>query len=271
MDAAQEIATLKQQLMQTQLAYQEALQLSHFKGAFLARTSHELRAPLSSLMGLHQLILSDLCESPEEERDFIQQAHQASQRLLALLDKIVYVSKLEHGSNKLNLECLSLQALLNEVKTLTQLQAQNRGYPVEILAADVSLMIQGDQKRLIQTLVGLMDAAIDHMKAGSLHLGHAATPQQMVLTLTVQSPHVIWSADLSTDTTMPTVELASTNPDQAQMSDAQTNVASPELAWMLAEGVLQQMGGQLCLISTPTPDNDCTTVEILLPLGSAPE
>ncbi|GBF84663.1 histidine kinase dimerization/phospho-acceptor domain-containing protein [Aphanothece sacrum] len=69
-----EIEALKQELEQTKLAYQMAVQLSQFKSGFLAKTSHELRSPLSTLMGLHQLILSDLCENHEEEREFIEQA-----------------------------------------------------------------------------------------------------------------------------------------------------------------------------------------------------
>ncbi|MGB0562667.1 MAG: sensor histidine kinase [Spirulinaceae cyanobacterium] len=270
MDAAQEIATLKQQLAQTQLAYQEALQLSHFKGAFLARTSHELRSPLSSLMGLHQLILSDLCESLAEEREFIQQAHEASQRLLALLDKIVYVSKLEHGSNKLSLECLNLQVLLSEVKTLTQLQAQNKGYPFELPMPDASLSVQGDRKRLTQTLVGLVDTAIDHMKAGSLRLTHRTTSQQVVLSLTVQSTQMIWPPELNAEPSSSALDLPEPDSQTAQTTNP-TDVASPTLTWMLAEGVLQQMGGQLCLVTTPTPDNEYTTVEAILPLGVTPE
>ena len=68
-----EIDELKEELKQAQLAYQMAAQMSQFKAGFLARTSHELRSPLSSMIGLHQLILSDLCESPEEQKEFIKE------------------------------------------------------------------------------------------------------------------------------------------------------------------------------------------------------
>ena len=51
-------------LLSEHLAYYQALELAQFKGGFLARSAHELRSPLSSLMGLHQLILTGLCDSP---------------------------------------------------------------------------------------------------------------------------------------------------------------------------------------------------------------
>ena len=59
---------LSEQLKQTQLAYQMASEMSKFKAGFLARTSHELRSPLSTMIGTLQLILSDLCDDPAEER-----------------------------------------------------------------------------------------------------------------------------------------------------------------------------------------------------------
>ena len=93
---------LLQELQQTQLAYYKAQEMSQFKAGFLTRISHELRSPLSSIMGLHQLILADLCENPEEEREFIGQAHEKSFKLLKLLDEILNISKIESGRNKLD-------------------------------------------------------------------------------------------------------------------------------------------------------------------------
>ncbi|MGL5880139.1 MAG: sensor histidine kinase, partial [Xenococcaceae cyanobacterium] len=96
-----EIEALKEELKQTQLAYQMAIQWSQFKAGFLARISHELRSPLSSLIGLHQLILSDLCESPEEQREFLSQAHQSALKLMRLIDEVVDIAKTSYGAKKL--------------------------------------------------------------------------------------------------------------------------------------------------------------------------
>ena len=61
----EKIQTIEQELEATKLAYLMTAQISQFKSGYLAKTAHELRSPLSSLMGLHQLILVDLCEDTQ--------------------------------------------------------------------------------------------------------------------------------------------------------------------------------------------------------------
>ncbi len=127
------IEDLQEELEQTRLAYQMAMQMSQFKAEFLARTSHEIRSPLSSLIGLHQLILSDLCESPEEQKEFINQAYNSALKLMKLIDEIVAVSKAELGTNQLYCESLPLGEIFDEVYKLTHIQAANRNLQLNIV------------------------------------------------------------------------------------------------------------------------------------------
>ena len=106
---------LLQELKQTQLAYYQSKEMSQFQAGFLARISHELRSPLGSIIGLHQLILTDLCDNPQEEREFVGQAHEKSLKLLKLIDEILNVSKIESGRNKLDIETLQLSEFLQEI------------------------------------------------------------------------------------------------------------------------------------------------------------
>src|ERR671932_28169 len=80
-----DLQPLKEELKQTKLAYEMAKEMSQFKAGFLARTSHELRSPLSTMFGTLQLILSDLCDDPAEEREFVEQAHVAALKLVKLI------------------------------------------------------------------------------------------------------------------------------------------------------------------------------------------
>ena len=75
-DTNQDPLTLEQ-LKQTQLAYQLAQQMSQFKAGFLTRVSHELRSPLNSMIGLHQLILSDF--SCDKDLHFVVMMNQRNQ------------------------------------------------------------------------------------------------------------------------------------------------------------------------------------------------
>ena len=52
-----------------------ASEMSKFKAGFLARTAHELRSPMNSMISGLQLVISDLADDPEEERKFVSQAH----------------------------------------------------------------------------------------------------------------------------------------------------------------------------------------------------
>src|SRR6476646_2622581 len=124
-ESSQAIAALQQELEQTRLAYQMAVEMHQFKSGFLARVSHELRSPLNGLIGMHQLILSDLCDDPAEERDFLGQAHQSALNLMQLLYLILAVARLEHGSRQMQLQPLKLGQILREVYNLTHLQAQD--------------------------------------------------------------------------------------------------------------------------------------------------
>ncbi|PMB14013.1 sensor histidine kinase, partial [Fischerella thermalis CCMEE 5328] len=122
----QDVVKLQQQIKQTQLAYEMAREMSQFKAGYLARTTHVLRSPINGLIGLQQLILANLCENPEEEREFIKQAHDRTLKLLKLIDEILTVARLEHGTNKLDLQPRSLKDLLQEVYDLTYMLAENR-------------------------------------------------------------------------------------------------------------------------------------------------
>lgn len=147
-----------------QLAYQRLLALERFKSGFLARTSHELRSPINVIVSLHQLILEDLCESPEEEKEFLVQSKAAALRMLALFDQIAAVSKLDIGREPPKLEATDLSFVLPEVEMLTTLQAANENvrYKVEPVADEIQVFTDG--KWLKNILVSLIQDAIAHSK-----------------------------------------------------------------------------------------------------------
>ena len=188
-----EIEELKEELKQAQLAYQMAAQMSQFKAGFLARTSHELRSPLSSMIGLHQLILSDLCESPEEQKEFITQAYHSALKLMKLIDEIVAVSKTEYGSNSLNLEALSLDTIFSEIDRLTHLQAANRNLKLEIVAPETNVFVSADRSRLIQLIFNLIDSGIALMKTGTIKLSMTeVTANSVKLEIDLECPAILW-------------------------------------------------------------------------------
>ncbi|MBV9387806.1 MAG: HAMP domain-containing histidine kinase [Chroococcidiopsidaceae cyanobacterium CP_BM_ER_R8_30] len=168
--AAPNRQNLLEQLEAYQLAYQLAEDMCQFKAGFLTRVSHELRSPLNSLIGLHQLILSDLCENPDEEREFIAKANESALKLLKLLDEILSVARVEHGTNQLEIQPLQLAAVLQEIYQLTHLLALDRNFQLRISSPDPDVYILADPRWLRQVLVSLVSTSLVQMEEGSIYI-----------------------------------------------------------------------------------------------------
>ncbi|BAZ43480.1 histidine kinase [Chondrocystis sp. NIES-4102] len=251
-----EIDELKEELKQAQLAYQMAAQMSQFKAGFLARTSHELRSPLSSMIGLHQLILSDLCESPQEQKEFIEQAYQSALKLMKLIDEIVAVSKIEYGSNHLNLESLQLAEILAEIDRLTYLQAANRNLKLQIIPCDPTVSVFADRSRLIQLIFNLIDSGISLMNTGAITLSITQiTASKVIITIDFDCPIACWQESQSIKSnfdsqTLPDNKITDPDPGVAQnlsqMRQLLQDVSlSAPMKLLLSQTLLETMGGNL--------------------------
>lgn len=258
-----ELAALRAELRQAQLACLLAQESEQFKAGFLARTAHELRSPLSSVMSLQQLILSDLCEDPAEERETVAQAYSAAQKLLGLLDQLIGVSKAVYGSEPLKLKPVSLEDILMEVEGLLMLPAQNRRQQLILTYPDPDLQVMADPIWLKQVLVSLIDTPMRLMQEGQI----TVTPQvvasslaasQLYLQITDERPAAFWSesVDLPRQLSQPQpVEILSHQP-------------SGGLSLLASQMILQQMGGSLELLSVPSEHDPTTQIRCILPLVS---
>ena len=249
---------LLQELKQTQLAYYQAKEMSQFQAGFLARISHELRSPLGSIIGLHQLILTDLCENPEEEREFIGEAHEKSLKLLKLIDEILNVSKIASGRNKLDIQTLQLSEFLQEVYNLTYLLAVNRNYPFILSPSDPEIYILADYHWLKQVLINLIDTTIAQMEEGNIYLSSNLS--------STDNRANIW-LDVPTDTVITNESL------DLMKSHNQTNqeniVLSPGMKLSLNQSLVELMGGKLEILPFPTNQKETsqlTRLQISMPI-----
>ncbi|MBD1863316.1 MULTISPECIES: sensor histidine kinase [Trichocoleus] len=265
-ESSQTISTLQQELEQTRLAYQMAVEMHQFKSGFLARVSHELRSPLNGLIGMHQLILSDLCDDPAEERDFLGQANQSALNLMQLLDLILDVARLEHGSRQMQLQPLKLGQILQEVYNLTHLQARDRNIRLKLLPIQEDIYVQADPKWLQQTLVSLLDTSIRLTPEGTISLSATVQPETEQVTICIEAPYAasLWSEP---------AQILST---QALPTAPNTPAAlSPGLALLMHQSVIERMQGRLEIIALPSePDSNAnptdatesTRIQCLMPL-----
>ena len=254
---------LLEELQRTQLAYQMACEMSQFKAGFLARISHEIRAPLNGLIGLHQLILADLCESPEEEREFVQQAHTAALKLIKLLDDILDVARTEYGSNQLTLQPISLADVLTEVHHLTSLQAANRNLPLKIQIPNPDITVLADRRWFNQVLLNLVDTPLRLMGnagEGSLEL-LIKSSENGYATIWIEDfrPADAWAEPIGRLAVLAEENAAKTAKTPPAKDAFQADAAPQtlrELAPALSLGanrtIMELMQGSLTVLATPT-------------------
>ena len=257
----QDMPPISQQLQQTQLAYQMAREMSQFKAGFLARTTHELRSPLSGLIGLHQLILSDLCEDAAEEREFIAQAYERTLKLLKLIDEILSVARTEHGTNKLDIQPRPLAQVLEDVHKLTYMLADNRNFPLELLPADPEIYVLTDYLWLRQILISLIDTAITQMQEGSICISSSTVPTSNFVNIWLDVPtHAIpWSE---------AIDLMKSE-DQPTQIDQENAALSPGMRLLINQTLVEVMGGKLEILPSTIakePHQEISRLQISIPL-----
>lgn len=256
---------LSQQIKQTQLAYHLAQQMSQFKAGFLARTTHVLRSPLNGLIGLHQLILSDLCESPEEEREFIEQAHERALKLLKLIDEILNVARAEYGTNRLDIQPILLSELLQEVYDLTYMLAENRNFPFQLNLPESEIYILTDCRWLRQVLINLIETTIGEMET-----------QMEEGRINVSAPSTANGDNAYIWLDIPTSAFPCSEPIDLMTTEVKSNPTKSELIatsrgmdFLLNQTILEVLGCKLEII--PYPDNNefenLTRLQISVPLA----
>ncbi|MBE9028759.1 HAMP domain-containing histidine kinase [filamentous cyanobacterium LEGE 11480] len=260
---ALEISTNAQseELHQLQLAYLSALELSQFKAGFLSRTSHELRSPLNGLISSLQLILSDLCDDPEEERDYVKIAHDSALKLVEILDQVITVSKVVHGSYPLKLEAVDLDLVLQEVAMQVRMQAENRNLKLNIPLLDQEIEVWADMACLRQVFVMLVDGAIALMQEGVIAVAALVVDGVAKVTIVDDRPVEAWR-EISPQVQLPplTDKVEKTVEGLTQLPTLSTN-----FRLVLAKDLLLSMGGDLELIE----QDGKTHLQCVLPLASA--
>lgn len=144
-------------------------QANQAKTIFLANMSHELRTPFNGLLGM--LSLLDDARLDAEQRGFVHTARDAAEHLLAVLDDILDITRMESGRVSLQHDPLALLPLLREVESVMGSLAQAKGLVLEVhCASDVPRWVRGDATRIRQILFNLLGNGIKFTDQGRVGL-----------------------------------------------------------------------------------------------------
>ena len=140
---------------------------SQHKSQFLANMSHELRTPLNAIIGVTEMLRED-AEALKQDVEPLDRVLGAGRHLLALINDILDLSKIEAGRMELNLETFALPPLIDEVvKTIEPLAAKNGNQVAVHCDAAIGTM-HADQMRLRQALLNLMSNANKFTEKGTV-------------------------------------------------------------------------------------------------------
>ncbi len=152
-------------------AHAKALEESNrYKSEFLANVSHELRTPLNSILLLSKLLAHDKQGViPSEQVKQAQIINKAGNDLMALIDNILDLSRIEARKSTLRVEPVDLPALLDEVQTLFLPQFNEKGLSLEIkIDDDAPKMISSDREKLSQIVKNFLSNAVKFTHQGGV-------------------------------------------------------------------------------------------------------
>lgn len=164
----QEIDALKEELAAARQARRDAMNTARGRKNFLTSTSHELRTPLNAIMGFSEILAKEMFGPLQNERyrEYAEIIHTSSHHVLALVNDLLDLSKLDAGKLELHVEPVEiLKIIIDCVRCVEALSTRDHiGIAVHI--NDGVDRICGDDRRLHQMLLNLLSNALKFTPAG---------------------------------------------------------------------------------------------------------
>lgn len=211
------------------------------KSEFLSRMSHELRTPLNAILGFTQLMeLDDL--TPDHAAS-ISQIHRAGHHLLALINEVLDISRIEAGRVDLSLEPVSVGDVMSEMMALLAPVAEPRQVMLRYaLNADTdAAVVHADRQRLLQVLLNLGSNAVKYNEADGI----------VIFAVTVPSEEWVQISVTDTGPGIPPDRLSELFQPFSRLGAEQSGIEGTGVGLALSKQLMELMGGTIGVTSEP--------------------
>jgi signal transduction histidine kinase len=226
------------------------------KSVFLAHMSHEIRTPLNAVIGLSELLQRMPLEA--KQRLYVQHIAGAGTQLLALVNDVLDVSKIEAGEMRLDEQPFEIRPLLQELHAQAEVQAAGKPLQVQLeLDPGLPAQLCGDAVRLRQVLTNLLGNAVKFTAEGHVTL-HARLLER-------HGPRARLRFEVSDSGIGITPEQQQAVFEPFTQADASTTrrFGGTGLGLAIVRRLVEMMGGEVALQSTP---GEGSTFRVTLPL-----
>ena len=172
-------AQLAESTRMAERARQQAEQANQSKSQFLANMSHELRTPLNAILGFAQIINRDKSLNPQNQRH-LNTILRSGEHLLALINDVLDMAKIEAGRVTLNETVFNLHCLLDSLEAMFQLKCKEKGLQLYFRRSqNVPEYVESDESKLRQILINLLGNAVKFTHRGTVILSVSSTLSPM--------------------------------------------------------------------------------------------